>query len=685
MPGPTVTTIASFPTSTNNGAEPDGQLFMDSGGDLIGATVAGGSETDPADQIGTTYEITKVAGGFAATPTYLADIPAGLNTLVGVANLSADANGDLFGTEISGGTTKNGAIVEFPAGGGPPSTLASFPGLAGGSQPAGQLLVDASGNLFGITASGGANNDGTLYELQKSGGNYATTPKVLASFGSSTIPFGSTNLVEDAAGDFFGVTASNTVFEVKKTGATYAAPVLLVPANTFPVGTEQLGSLTLDSKGDIFGTTISGGANGDGTVFEIEKTATGYASSPTVIASFSLADGQLLLNHPKDLIVDANGDIFGTTDPSSQNTGGVVFEIVRKANGYESTPTIVANFNGGANGVGLGANLAPDANGNLFGTTQTGTGANADGTAFEITDSGFATTPTITPILADILWQNTSTGGASIWNLDGNTLIGGGPVTPNPGTSWRAVGTADFYNNDGTDILWQNTDGQASIWEMNGTSVIGGGQVGPNPGPDWHVVGTGDFTDNGFSDILWQNTSTGQTSIWEMNGTSVVGGGPISTNPGPDWKAIGTGDFNDDGKSDILWQNTSTGQISVWEMNGNSIMGGGPISTNPGTAWQAIGTGDFYKDGLSDILLQNSNTGQISVWKMSDNDIVGGGPIFNPGTSWHAIGTGAGGADILLQNNSGATSIWEMSGNTIAGGGPVNPNPGTSWRAVTLT
>ena len=106
----------------------------------------------------------------------------------------------------------------------------------------------------------------------------------------------------------------------------------------------QIGTLTIDSKGDIFGTTISGGANDDGTVFEIEKSATGYASTPTTLASFIPADGQLTLNHPKTLIVDANGDLFGTTDPSSQNAGGVVFEIVRTANGYEGTPTIVANF-----------------------------------------------------------------------------------------------------------------------------------------------------------------------------------------------------------------------------------------------------------------------------------------------------------------------------------------------------
>ena len=281
------------------------------------------------------------------------------------------------------------------------------------------------------------------------------------------------------------------------------------------------------------------------------------------------------------MIVDANGDLFGTTDPSSQNSGGIVFEIVRTSNGYESTPRIVINFNGGANGVGLGANVVADASGDLFGTTQTNAAHTGAGTAFEITNSGFATTPTITPIISNLFWQNRDTGQAALWEMDGITLIGGGSVTPIPGPSWTEIGTGDFNKDGHSDILWQNpTSGQASVWEMNGNTLIGGGPVSANPGPSWHAIGTGDFNHDGFSnDILWQNTNTGQASIWEMDGNNIVGGGPVTPNPGPAWKAIGTGDFNHDGFSDILWQNTSTGQISIWEMNGNSLIGGGPVSS----------------------------------------------------------------------------------------------------------
>ena len=417
-------------------------------------------------------------------------------------------------------------------------------------------------------------------------------------------------------------------------------------------------------------------------MFEIAKTASGYASAPTTLVSFNGVDGSSPFGA---LIANADGDLFGMTiDGGASGIGTVfeiaVFEIEKTATGYASAPTTVVSFNGGANGEHPEGGLIADANGDLFGTTNGGGEQFDDGTVFEITDSGF--------VPADsLLLQNAMSGQATIWDLNGNTLTGGGPVSPNPGPSWKAIGTGDFFGVGSSDILWQNTtSGQASIWQMSGDSLIGGGTVSPNPGPNWRAVGTGDFNDDGRSDILWQNTSTGQASIWEMNGNTLTGGGAVTPNPGPAWKAIGTGDFNKDGDSDILWQNTSTGQISIWEISGNTLKGGGVVSPDPGPAWQAIGTGDFNHDGFSDdILFQNKSTGQVSIWEMNGNILTGGGPVSaNPGPSWHAIGTD-GGSDILFQNTSGQASIWEMNGNTIIGGGPVSANPGSSWRAVELT
>jgi VCBS repeat protein/FG-GAP repeat protein/tryptophan-rich protein len=363
-------------------------------------------------------------------------------------------------------------------------------------------------------------------------------------------------------------------------------------------------------------------------------------------------------------------------------------EIVNTPNGYEKTPRVVISFND-ADGVDPESDLIADADGDLFGTTaaQEAQPGHLGGTVFEITDSGFVTSPVSPGVPADLIFQNTD-GQAAIWSLTGTSVTDGGAVNPNPGPGWKAVATGDVNADGHADILWQNTGtGQVSIWEMDGNSVIGGGSVSPNPGPSWKAIGTGDFNDDLHSDILLQNTN-GQLLIWEMDGKSIIldGAAAVVPNPGPAWQAVGTGDFNDDGDSDILLQNKNTGQMSIWEMKGNSLIGGGPVAANPGPAWQAIGTGDFNHDGFSDILLRNKNTGAVSIWEMKGTNVIGGGPVANPGLEWHVIGTGSEGAssDIVLQNTSGQVSIWEMNGNTIAGGGPVGPNPGSNWRAVGL-
>ena len=127
------------------------------------------------------------------------------------------------------------------------------------------------------------------------------------------------------------------------------------------------GSLIADSAGDLFGTTSAGGANeADGTAFEIAKTAGGYASTPTTLVSFDLVDGEIPLG---SLIANSNGDLFGTTlGGGSEPLFGTVFEIVKTLTGYASTPTTLVSFNGddGSNPAG---GLIADASGDLFGTT----------------------------------------------------------------------------------------------------------------------------------------------------------------------------------------------------------------------------------------------------------------------------------------------------------------------------
>src|SRR5947207_2301012 len=90
-------------------------------------------------------------------------------------------------------------------------------------------------------------------------------------------------------------------------------------------GAGPFGSLIADANGDLFGTARSGGANNVGTVFEIVKTAASYSSSPTTLVNF---DGSNGANPFDSLTADADGNLFGTTYLGGANNAGTVFEIV---------------------------------------------------------------------------------------------------------------------------------------------------------------------------------------------------------------------------------------------------------------------------------------------------------------------------------------------------------------------
>jgi len=208
------------------------------------------------------------------------------------------------------------------------------------------LIADSSGNLFGTTSQGGA--------------------------------------FENAYGFF----TYGTVFEIVKTASGYASsPTTLVSFNGTDGGSPFAG-LIADRSGNLFGTTLEGGAYNDGTVFEIVKTASGYASTPTTLVSFNGSDGMFPAS---GLIADAEENLFGTTSGGGSNGQGTVFEIAKTADGYASAPTTLVSFNG-TNGASPEAGLIADRSGNLFGTTMEG-GAHNDGAVFEVTDSGFLPPP----------------------------------------------------------------------------------------------------------------------------------------------------------------------------------------------------------------------------------------------------------------------------------------------------
>ena len=385
-----LTTLVDF--NSVDGANPSAELITDAAGDLFGVTYDGGAYGD-----GAVFEIAKTSAGYARTATILASFNGADGSYPMAGALFVDAAGDLFGTTLGGGAYGDGEVFEIAKTSdgyaSTPTVLASFNG-ADGSGPRAGLIADADGNLLGTTEYGGAYGDGAVFEIAKIGDGYASTPTVLVSFNGAngSNPYG--GLITDAAGNLFGTTNRSgahpygEVFEIAKTKTGYASTPTVLASFNWADGAYPQGELIADAAGNLFGTAGHGGAYGDGVVFEIAKTSDGYASTPTVLASFNGADGA---NPRAALIVDAAGNLFSITSAGGAYGDGVVFEIAKTSDGYASTPTVLTSFNG-ADGATANAALMADAAGDLFGTTIYG-GASGDGTAYELSaGAGFQVT-----------------------------------------------------------------------------------------------------------------------------------------------------------------------------------------------------------------------------------------------------------------------------------------------------
>ncbi len=249
------------------------------------------------------------------------------------------------------------------------TTLAKFNG-ANGSYPYAGLIADASGNLFGTTYDGGANNAGTVFELA------AVTHSL-----STLVTFNFTNGGLSRCWPDRRCQRQPLRHDGRRRGEQPGHSVRAGCRHTRPQHAGHVqwrerrdpeAGLIADASGNLFGTTYKGGVNGNGTVYEV---AAGTHELST-LASFNSTNGA----YPQaGLLSDASGNLYGTTYQGGAFNVGTVFEV---ANDVNHTLSTLATFNG-LNGANPYAGLMADASGNLYGTTVGG-GANNRGTVFEV-------------------------------------------------------------------------------------------------------------------------------------------------------------------------------------------------------------------------------------------------------------------------------------------------------------
>jgi uncharacterized repeat protein (TIGR03803 family) len=186
-----------------------------------------------------------------------------------------------------------------------------------GRHRVGGLIGDAAGDLAGMPAMGGANGDGTVFDIPSIDGSDAGTP---ASFDTNGA-YPDAGLIAGAAGDLSGTTigiiantdtdaAAAIATDRTATVANAAGPPLTTLASFNGAnGESPYAGLITDAAGNLFGTTAFGGSNGDGTVFELVNNG-GGSYTQTTLVGFNGTDGA---NPFAGLIADAAGDLFGTT------------------------------------------------------------------------------------------------------------------------------------------------------------------------------------------------------------------------------------------------------------------------------------------------------------------------------------------------------------------------------------
>jgi len=270
----TETVLYSF-SGGNDGAYPWAGIAIDQAGNLYGTTQHGGT----FDQ-GVIFQLTPTPSGW--TDTVLHNFACCDDGALPQGGMIADAFGNLFGMATYGGPENCGIVFELTSqdGSWTYTVIYTFGINAGdGTTPTGGLIEDDMGTLYGTTAAGGINKCGgaggcgTVFELTQNLGGWQET--ILHNFDGSDGEGPAASLTLDAKGNLYGSTSSGggagNIFELRKPspGQEWTERFFSLPSDGH-LGLFPESSLSFDSAGRLYGTTFAGGSNGsDGVIFRI--------------------------------------------------------------------------------------------------------------------------------------------------------------------------------------------------------------------------------------------------------------------------------------------------------------------------------------------------------------------------------------------------------------------------------
>jgi uncharacterized repeat protein (TIGR03803 family) len=299
-----------------DGAAPGKYIAHGPDGDIYGVATRDGANLNSGSifKITTAGQLTRVYG-FCSQKNCLDGF--------GPIAVAFDKAGNLFGTTTGGGSYRFGTLFEITAKGAfvKLHDFCSGKNCADGIQP-GALVLGRDGNFYGTTATGGANQAGTIFRVTPTG-KFTTLYSFCAAKKCADGAQPTALLTQGRDGNFYGTTllsgahAQGTVFQVTPTG-------ILKTLYSFCArpycddGNAPLDGLTLARDGSLYGTTSGGGVYYNGVLFNI-TTGGSYKIIHNFCAERGCFDGALPAASP---ILGRDGNLYGAT-----TAGGDKFNV----------------------------------------------------------------------------------------------------------------------------------------------------------------------------------------------------------------------------------------------------------------------------------------------------------------------------------------------------------------------
>lgn len=368
-------------TGGDDGGNAASGVVLDAKGNLYGSTVVGGVYV-----CGTVFELT----GQASAPwpeKVLANFNCYANGKNPHGGVTFDSHGNLDGTTVAGGSggpcASDGCGLVYQLTRTAENVLHSFTAGNDGFGPGGGVAFDRAGNIYGATPDGGAYSAGVVYQVSR--GGHQWRERVIHAFtGGKDGGVGSLGqLLVDASGNLYGVTeeggahSAGTVFKLARRGKQWKLTTLYAFAGS-PDAASPYGGLVGDSTGRLYGTTYYGGANGMGAVFELIPRAHAKYRERVLYSFKAGSDGS---SSTSTLVFGSSGELYGTTSAGGGSCScGTIFAV----NAGSGKERVLHSFGGSGDGAYSYYGLSRDSSGNFYGATVAG-GAFNQGAVFEFT------------------------------------------------------------------------------------------------------------------------------------------------------------------------------------------------------------------------------------------------------------------------------------------------------------